>query len=305
MDAKNTAVDTEKKNLPGILLNTLPKSASVYTWTALAKGLDLDMMRVSCHFFPVDLIVPEHAALLAQGGVVCQEHIDASWQNKAVLGGCLDKMIVHVRDPRSSALEWAHHMLTFKNEQEHMKQTGAGADDAIADMSRLPFKERCIQYLQSALPNGTVDLLGTKWGLVLMNPDYMPEGYFDMSFEEQVGVQVGNYLPDAIRWIEGWLDAIEDPKFKTEVLMVQYEEFVKDENAYFDRILDFYGIDKSIWTFKPFTPKRADDPTYEGEFHFRNARPDEWRDSFTAEQIDKAAKMMPERLLKRFNWPER
>lgn len=248
--------------LPGILLNTLPKSASVYMWDALAKGLGMAKMRISGGWFPVDLVVPELVTSLARGGVVTQEHLDASRQNQVVLNRHLEKMILHVRDPRSSALEWAYHLLTMKAD---------GLLDGV---------ERCSKR-------------------------YCPEGFYSLPLTEQIGTQVDNYLPDAIKWIEGWLDAIENSSFGTEVLVIQYEDLVVDEVAYFRKMLDFYGIDRSLWTHKPFTPAPAEDPLHEGQYHFRNRRTDEWRDAFSPEQLDKACEMMPQRLMERFGWPER
>ncbi len=257
-----------RKKIPGILLNTLPKSASVYLWNALSTGLDIPKMRVSGGWWPVDLAVPELLKSLARGGAITQEHLDPSWQNKVALSNYLDKMVVHVRDVRSSTLEMAHHLLTIRE-----------------------------QSLES---------------LSTIDKRYWPDGFFDMSFTEQLDVQVQNYLPDAIKWIEGWLDASEDPSFRTAILFVQYEKFVADEKTYFDTILAFYlsgashgGIEKSRFDFQPFTPRKADNPLHEGEFHFRNARVDEWRDVFTPAQLENAAAMMPDRLLDRFAWPPR
>ena len=249
-------------NLPGILLSTLPKSATVYIWAALAHGLGgLPQVRVTACWFPVDLVSKELLPEFVRGGnAVAHAHLGAQWQNRILLSHYLDKMIVHVRDPRSSALEWVHHMLTMKHD-------------------------------------------GQDLGIELTPKKYWPEGFFEMSYEEQIEVEVHSFLPDAIQWIESWLDAIEDPSFKTKVHLTQYEKFVADEKAYFHSVLDFYGIDKSLWTFKPYTPQKADDPRLESAGHFRNARLDEWRDAFTPDQIERAAGMMPERLFERFGWP--
>ena len=251
--------DAERRvGIPGILWNTLPESGSIYIWNALATGLGIPRMRVSGGWTFGDTVVPELLASLARGGVVTQEHIDASWQNKLALNHYLDRMVVHVRDPRSSALEWAHHLLTLK---------ARGGDVLWTTCER-----------------------------------YCPDGYFSMTFPEQVEVQVQNFLPDAVRWIEGWLDAEEDRSFTTQILFTLYRDMVADEEAFLARVLSFYGIDTTWWTFVPFTPSAADDAMHEGEWHFRNRRVDEWRDSYTPEQIERAAKIMPERLLDRFGW---
>ena len=249
------------REMPAILWNTLPKSGSIYIWDALSTGLGMPKMRVSGGWTFGDTAVPELMAVLARGGVITQEHLDASWQNRLAVGHYLDKMVVHIRDPRSSALEWAHHLLTRKADNPE--------------------------------------------GLWRARERYCPDDFFSMTFAEQVEVQVRNYLPDAIQWIEGWLDASEDPSFRTEILFTLYRDMVGDEDAFFARVLDFYGIDESQFNYKPFRPSPHENPMFEGELHFRNARVDEWRDSFTPYQIEAAAEMMPERLLKRFEWPRR
>ena len=252
----------ERKHLPGILVCTLPKSGSVYLINAFSTGLGVPSMKLAPRWWPRTVVFRDRVMRLAEGGVYAQQHLPAFWENKAVLNRYVDKMVVHVRDPRSSTLEWAYHLLTLRATDQ---------------------------------PDG----------LTYTSRRYLPDGYFSMPLSDQIDVQIDNYLPDAIEWIEGWVDAAEDQSFRTEVLLVQYEDFVKDEMAYFYRILDFYGIDRALWRFEPFLPKKADNPLHEGEFHYRNARTDEWRDVFTPEQADKASKMMPGALLARFGWPTR
>ena len=251
------------RGLPGILMNTLPKSGSVYTLNAISVGLTLPRRWISLGTYPDDIIVLDHLVrLLAPGGAVAHEHLPATEYNLRLLGRHLHRVVVHVRDPRMSALEFVHHYSTLEDQ----------VDRQIYDM-------------------------------MMLAP---PRDYFSSwSMTERVGWVVDNVLPANIRWIEGWLDAAEDPSPELKILFTRYEDLVKDEDAFFASILDFYGIDKSLWTFKPFTPKAHPDPQREGEYHFRNKRVDEWRDVFTPEQAEKARRMMPERLLERFAWPAR
>ena len=105
--AESVPVADRKRAIPGILLNTLPKSGSVYIWNALCTGLGIPEMgvRISGGWYPRKLPVDQLIASLSRGGVVCQDHLDASWQTRLLLSQQLDRMILHVRDPRSSALE--------------------------------------------------------------------------------------------------------------------------------------------------------------------------------------------------------
>jgi hypothetical protein len=44
------------------------------------------------------------------GNVVRQEHVDASPANLEILGKHVDRIVLHVRDPRQAMLSWAHHI---------------------------------------------------------------------------------------------------------------------------------------------------------------------------------------------------
>ena len=133
---------------------------------------------------------------------------------------------------------------------------------------------------------------------------FRPE-FYSLSMEEQISWEIEHVLPIEIQWIEGWLDASEDPSFRPKILFTSYEDFVWDEERFFATILDFYGVDEVAFGFMPFRPEPAEDPICEGQYHFRNARTDEWRDAFTLDQLHKACSMMPDRLLQRFGWPAR
>ena len=67
-----------------------------------------------------------------------------------------------------------------------------------------------------------------------------------------------------------------------------------DEDAFWARVLDFYGIG-SQFAHKPFRPKLNQDSRLEGEYHFRNARTDGRRDVFTPHQRNMACSVRPER----------
>jgi hypothetical protein len=77
---------------------------------------------------------------------------------------------------------------------------------------------------------------------------------------------------DVIDFINGWLDAQENSSFKTKILFIRYEDLIEDENAYWNSILNFYNIERSLFKFKPFKPQATYNPLVEGELHNRNSR---------------------------------
>lgn len=97
-----------QKDIPGIFFNTLPKSGSIYLYTKLIRGLNIPSIRISGGHFPDDIIVESQLKELALGKKISQEHLPARRLNLQLLQLHLNKLIVHVRDPRQAVLSWVH-----------------------------------------------------------------------------------------------------------------------------------------------------------------------------------------------------
>ena len=97
------------RGLPGILLNSLPKSASESIWNKLAEGLGMAQGHVSLGLFPDCCLFPHRVRLLAEGGLIAKEHIPATPHNLDSLAACdIRKLVLNLRDPRQASLSWAH-----------------------------------------------------------------------------------------------------------------------------------------------------------------------------------------------------
>jgi hypothetical protein len=97
------------KNLPLMVITTMPKSASESIWNKLAEGLGLAQCYLSLGLFPDCCLVPSRVANAARGGIITKEHICPNAHNLKTLAQCgVDRVIVHHRDPRQAALSWAH-----------------------------------------------------------------------------------------------------------------------------------------------------------------------------------------------------
>jgi hypothetical protein len=98
-----------RKTTPGILLCTLPKSGSTYIHHALTVGLGKEILRCGGGgFFPCQAIPNESLNELNRSRSVYLVHCEASRYNKIELSNRLERMIVHVRDPRQAILSWTH-----------------------------------------------------------------------------------------------------------------------------------------------------------------------------------------------------
>jgi hypothetical protein len=238
----------ESGKIPGILLNTLPKSGSIYILESLYKGLNINWMPISAGS---EIIKRIEIGILASGMNVTQEHLLANSRNLCLINEVLDKLVVHVRDPRQATLSWVHHLIKTTRETK----------DVISLLPVIP----------------TV------------------ANYFSLSLTEQISWQIeSGYLPLAISFIEGWLDAEAEPSFYPEILFTKYENLATEPRSFFESILNFYKIEQFPFTFP--------EPPQEGKLHYRKGRADEWREVFTPEQAEKASSMMPKRLCDRFGW---
>ncbi len=97
------------KNLPLMVICTLPKSASESIWNKLAEGLGLAQCYLSLGLFANCCLVPARVAEAARGGIIAKDHIAPTAHNLRALGQAgIDRVIVHHRDPRQAALSWVH-----------------------------------------------------------------------------------------------------------------------------------------------------------------------------------------------------
>jgi hypothetical protein len=104
--------------IPGILLNTLPKSASVFILETLAKTLGKPIVTISPGYFPRDQIDFRRLGVLIDSRGIAQSHLDASSFNQRYLRK-ISKVIVQFRDPRQATLSWLHHLERLVKEAQN------------------------------------------------------------------------------------------------------------------------------------------------------------------------------------------
>ncbi len=232
---------------PTIFTVTLPKSGSVYLLETLSRTLDAHPVRSSLTYYPGDVINLTGLREMMRGGYILQSHVNASRQNIDIVNAYVDRLVVHVRDPRQHLLSLIHYFERLHNE--------------------LP--EALLKYTPP-----------------------LPADYFGWDFDRIIDWHLTHYLPTAVDWISGWVEAARS-ELSGRVLLTEYGDLQSDISPLIEGILDFYGID-------PVTvvPAQKDVST-----NFRRGDPDEWRTVFSASQIERAATMIPDPLREKFNWP--
>lgn len=105
-DRRQAAISAGRQTM---LITTVPKSASESIWNRLAEGLNLGQCFLSLGLFPDCCLLPSRVRYAARGGLIVKEHIAATTHNRKTLAEYgLDRVVVHLRDPRQAMLSWVH-----------------------------------------------------------------------------------------------------------------------------------------------------------------------------------------------------
>jgi hypothetical protein len=108
----------------------------------------------------------------------------------------------------------------------------------------------------------------------------------------QIDWCIEHYLPLLIDFARDWARVSDDPAQPLQVLFLSFEAFHREPAGYYDRVLDFYGIDQGLFAGEA-----------EAEVvHLRKGQLEEWRQVLTPAQQKKAWNAMPRELAERFAW---
>jgi len=245
------------ETFPGILLNTLPKSGSMFMTDVFRNALRLKRIRIAGGYFPEDTTMRTWTDRLRRGSAIAQEHLPATYINLVILARRLDRMIVNVRDPRQATLSWTHHIRTL-------------------------FKEDRQDELAMVYPT-------------------VPDDYCDWDLSAQIDWQIQHHLPLVIDWIEGWIRAEADPAFTTRILFTRFEDFKRDKQAFFQRILSHYDIDAK-WMDPVNDVLEQLTHLKQRESNFRKGKIDEWRTVFSNAQAERASAMITPTITEQFGY---
>lgn len=85
------------------------KSASEFIRANLIRALDVPEIDLSIGTVPRDRIVPSAVRQIAKGGAINRSHMSANNLPGLIENG-VERLILHVRDPRQVVVAWVHHM---------------------------------------------------------------------------------------------------------------------------------------------------------------------------------------------------
>ena len=130
-------------------------------------------------------------------------HISPKPVSIRLLSRKIDRMILHFRDPRQAMLSWTHNLNRLWREYQ------SGNEETL-DRILWP----------AAVPT---------------------EAYFEQGLNDQITWQIEHYFPLCVEWINSWLSLIDSgPPIR--ILLTHFEQMVENQEAFFDRVLEFYEI---------------------------------------------------------------
>jgi hypothetical protein len=103
---------------------------------------------------------------------------------------------------------------------------------------------------------------------------------------------IEHYLPLLIAFLRDWQAVERERRLGMSVMFLSFEQFRTNPNAYFDRVLGFYGIAKDLFA------AAAEAETV----HLRKGQVDEWRGVFSAAQQQRAWDRIPADMAAAFGW---
>lgn len=103
-------------SLPSILINTMPKSGSVYIHKHLGQALGMPFSNLGNGYTLADQVQYWSAKSFIGTSSIAQNHFEPSDINVQILDRLVGRWILHIRDPRQALLSWVHHLDLLKAE---------------------------------------------------------------------------------------------------------------------------------------------------------------------------------------------
>ncbi len=210
-------------------------------------------------------LVRERLQMLVEQGGIAAGHIYPRLENLiAIECSGLDRVWVHVRDPRQSALSMLHWWNT--------------------------------EY------RGYRDREAFRYNVLLLESFFRP-GFFERPLSEQLDEIIETYLPIAVSFASGWLAASRASRWRFAVHFTRFDDFKLNRQSLFRSVLDFYRVGYTFFPFpeREPSPEGPWKPVVSTDY-FRAGKRDEFRQVYSPQQLARANAAVPDDLLAAFGW---
>ncbi|MBM3542920.1 MAG: hypothetical protein FJX44_00200 [Alphaproteobacteria bacterium] len=115
---------SELAKKPSIVVASLPKAGTKYVGSTIAQTLAYAKpAKLYRGNFPNNTVNPRMARNFGLGGLVASVHIQCTPENMTtLLAAGIDRMVLHVRDPRATAYSWMHYCRSKPGLQKRLSQ---------------------------------------------------------------------------------------------------------------------------------------------------------------------------------------
>ena len=276
--------------IPAILLVTIPKSGSIFLAGTVHDCAEFphnsELINLN---FPNTYINDHHLGRFSERGGITQLHTSPAIASLAAICLMLDRMWLHIRDPRNTLVSWLHFL-----DQINTKYTAPITADHIPYIGEIwrkgGFEEKielCIEYFyKDCLEwlNGWFTAMGMDFSGKYVSVD-----------QRASGDSGGGY-----RLRGDWV-AAQDKRFSHQplnspkVLLTSQEDLVKcGHQAVFDAMMDFYDMPRSSFSISP--PNKGENA------HFRRGAVDSWKTELPAGYQERITALLPREWRDYFGW---
>ena len=263
------ALEPDARRSPenSIFIATLPKSGTEFTWGGVRDATGLIAPVLESEFVSAYLSGYCNSADVVSTGVFTSERLILSGLRKLAPNG-------HVLASHCAA---THHNVSVLRDAGFQKATVLIRDPRDATVS-------WTHHLHALGP-----------GMSRFNSliQALPFDYFAWNHEMQLAFQIRTFLPNAVNWIESWVEAAAGPDVSVEIQFVQFDQLRSDPHAMFEAIFKFHGIRN--YDLSKIAPPQP------GARHFRKGERGTWSDEFSANDRVFAQSLIGSRLDRQFD----
>jgi hypothetical protein len=206
---RRAQADAIARGQPLVLLNALPKSASLFMTYYVASVLQVPVCRITWATSGLNSVVmPASAALLARGGATVHNSIAPDPDNmRTLVEAGVDRMVLQLRDPRQAAVSMAH---------QKLQKVGQLYEVVDADTVRL-----------------------TPWGKSKYPPSIASR---DVVGRRDLIVHTARLLFDSyVAFVNGWWAIYRSRQWPVRIHIAAYRTLIGNPLHYCRGVLDFCG----------------------------------------------------------------
>jgi tetratricopeptide (TPR) repeat protein len=143
--------------------------------------------------------------------------------------------------------------------------------------------------------NHLTKILQTEPKQLIMYHSILCDNYFTLSSREQISWHIENgYLPQAIKFLKGWVEVVDSNCLHPQILLTKQEDFAANPETFLKSIVNFYEIKDMDFDLSKLQVNQ--------DGYMEKEKIDDWWQVFTQEQTEKSSSIIPTQMFSKFGW---